>query len=322
MLENEMLQLAKRHWPDIIFKTIQFNNDGWDNTVLIINNAIVFRFPKSKDLMRRIADEVVILKQLALKKTILQLPRYTPIYEEKRLIGVTYPFMKGQSLNRKTPPHFCERPENAQAIADFLTKCHSITRSSLKEAHLTTMHTLAYWQQLCASVRDEVFPLLAREQSAEMARIIYKFFQNYSLYSRPKVLIHGDLSASNILYDDDVQQLSGIIDFTDAQYGDPAFDFAGLYWQFGPEFTKNVLSFYTFKTIKDPEEPSIRKTNAKLSSSFSNQSDVSKEDLFTRIQSFYGLQPAFHELVYAVRNKQPIDPAIIQRFMTLSGFVK
>jgi aminoglycoside phosphotransferase (APT) family kinase protein len=48
----------------------------------------------------------------------------------------------------------------------------------------------------------------------------------------PRVLIHGDITEDHILLAPDGERLSGVIDFTDAAVGDPAFDFTFL-WAYG-----------------------------------------------------------------------------------------
>ena len=42
-------------------------------------------------------------------------------------------------------------------------------------------------------------------------------------------LIHGDLSSENILFDPRTHRLTGILDWSYAQVGDPALDFSHLY---------------------------------------------------------------------------------------------
>ncbi|WP_304458593.1 aminoglycoside phosphotransferase family protein [Alicyclobacillus sendaiensis] len=60
----------------------------------------------------------------------------------------------------------------------------------------------------------------------------------------PRALLHGDLTHAHILYHPCVTEAIGIIDFGDVQFGDPAYDFAGLYWDYGPAFVQNVLDHY------------------------------------------------------------------------------
>lgn len=100
------------------------------------------------------------------------------------------------------------------------------------------------------------------------------------------------MTTSNIIYSKDKGCVNGIIDFTDAQIGDPAFDFAGVYWTFGLDFTKDVLHWY-------------------------NGYETS-ESLLKRVKTFYGLQPVFHELLYAIENNQEIKwKSALERFSTL-----
>ncbi|WP_375137316.1 phosphotransferase [Cytobacillus oceanisediminis] len=108
-----------------------------------------------------------------------------------------------------------------------------------------------------------------------------------------KVIIHGDLTTANILFNQEKGLVNGIIDFTDAQIGDPAFDFAGLYWSFGPDFTKDVLSYYKAED---------------------------KESIFKRVQSFYGLQPIFHNLIFAVKENLDVNwETAFERFSYLNS---
>jgi aminoglycoside phosphotransferase (APT) family kinase protein len=53
-------------------------------------------------------------------------------------------------------------------------------------------------------------------------------------------VIHRDFSEDHILLDPVSQRLAGVIDFTDASLGDPAFDFAFL-WSYGPEAPARAL---------------------------------------------------------------------------------
>lgn len=295
MLKEEMIKLARHSFPDLKIKEIQFKNNGWDNDILIINKQIVFRFPKNNKLLVQINDEIKILQQLALKKPLLQVPRYSAVYEKNIFRAVTYSFLMGESLDESLLTNLSSNPDNAMLIGDFLTKLHSINLSVFKGTKLHTIHKLSYWEMLYSSVKNKVFPLLNRDQQNEINEVFVTFLKRCSTLTYKKVLIHGDLSASNMVFDKNNNRISGVIDFTDAQIGDPAFDFAGLYWNFGPKFMKKVLSFYA--------------------------SNESKDYIFKRVSTFYGLQPVFHELLYAVKNNQSFDSRMLQRFSELRNMV-
>ena len=281
MIENETFTIIKSLFPHLEINKVQINNHGWDNDILIVNDEIVFRFPKTEQLLTNVLDEIHILDLLAMKAPIIKIPKYEPVFNDLKLIGVTYTFLKGRSLNEYADCNLIDNPQNAKLIGDFLTKLHSIDRLALKETNLKTKHTLNYWERLYTSMKSDVFPFLNGYQQNEINEVFIPFINNYSNISYKKTLIHGDLTASNIIYNQTRNQIEGIIDFTDAQFGDQAFDFAGLYWSFGSDFTKEVLSMY--------------------------QHSECVESIFHRVSSFYGLQPVFHELLYAVKNKQKIN---------------
>lgn len=289
MRKEEMICFVRRTMPKLTIDTCDVKTTGWDNDILIIDRQQVVRFPKTTQIMEQVKNECVLLNQLILTKPVLQIPRYEPIYERGVLRAVTYPFLGGESLNEH-PVDIRKNAENARLLGDFQMKLHQIKGSSLP-----TRHTFRYWQSLFELLRKKVFMFLNDEEQKAIEEVFTHFLNGYPALSFKKVPIHGDLSASNILFDSAENRISGIIDFTDAQMGDPAFDFAGIYWNYGPEYTKEVLSFY--------------------------QIDDSIEAIFDRISTFYGLQPVFHELLHSVGNNEPIDHAQLKRFMELKQMI-
>jgi aminoglycoside phosphotransferase (APT) family kinase protein len=61
---------------------------------------------------------------------------------------------------------------------------------------------------------------------------------------RPPRLFHADFSAEHILLSSDRRQVVGVIDWTDAEIGDPAFDFGYLWvWQGEPLVTEVIRHY-------------------------------------------------------------------------------
>ena len=292
MKADPLIELVKKVYPEIKINQVKTKTNGWDNDILILNNEVVFRFPKSKEVASKVKDEVVLVSQLALKNPLLQFPRYEPVYLNGEFKGVKYDYLEGESLSEVQINHSLPL-QNAELIGDFLTKLHSIDLSTLKETKIEPSHTKEYWENLYNLVETSVFPNLKRSQKAEITNLFRDFFCDSMFSADNKVLIHGDLTTSNILFQKEKGLVSGIIDFTDAQIGDPAFDFAGLYWSFGPDFTTEVLSHYQA---------------------------ADKESIFDRVQSFYGLQPVFHNLLYAIKENQHVDwETALDRFSYLNS---
>lgn len=297
MTEEEMLVFAKNNSPDLLINSVQTNSNGWDNDILILNEKLVFRFPKSNAVLSKIVDEGKILENLKGKKPLLLIPNYEYLYENRELRGVKYSFLEGISLSELPVNNLRDNPFNAQGIGDFLSKLHRIDITDLNHSNIGTIHSLKYWESLHKKVVIKLFPFLISKQQKEINEVFNRFLNEFSSFTNEKTIIHGDLTASNIIYSQEKESINGIIDFTDAQIGDPAFDFAGLYWAFGMDFTKDVLGWYT--NIEN------------------------KEFLLDRVKKFYGLQPVFHELLYAIENDQKINwKTALNKFSALNQLAK
>ncbi|MFP7443139.1 aminoglycoside phosphotransferase family protein [Bacillus infantis] len=294
--KEEYLEFISDEYPDLKIKKFQANEKGWDNDIVIINESLVFRFPKSEDVILKVEAEGKLLHLLKKKHPILQLPDYEYLYQNQMLKCVRYDYLEGRMLGDISMDSFKNNQENARLLGDFLTKLHSIDPAEADTMNLKTLHTLEYWEALHSSVREEILPYLKDREKDLINGIFRDFLEEFPGYSIKKSIIHGDLTASNIIYSEKKGRISAVIDFTDAQLGDPAFDFAGIYWAYGENFTREVLSWY--------------------------QTDESADALFKRVQSFYGLQPIFHDLLYDVRNgKKPDWKAGLGKFGALVSLV-
>lgn len=294
---SELYTLVNKLLPNITVDNIQINDRGWDNDIIIINNDIVLRLPKSEELLSKILDEVKLLNCLRRKHPLLKVPDYRLVYIKDKIKGVKYTFIEGKSLTECGIHNLSNNSKNAKLIGDFLSKLHSINPSELKDSNVQQIHTLNYWENLFLLTKKNIFPYLNSEQKNEITEFFTEFIYSYPSLSYKNCIIHGDLTASNIIYNEGKELVDGIIDFTDSQIGDPAFDFAGLYWTYGPKFTKEVLSFYDTSETKDT--------------------------IYSRVSNFYGLQPVFHELIYDIKNRQSINwDSTIGKFLKLKNSIE
>ena len=282
---EQMLHFVNETIPSNQIHSVETNSKGWDNDILIINKEAVFRFPKTGEIAAKVVEEATLLKQLAAKKPLLAIPIYELIHVNGKLVGVKYPYIEGVSLEEFIPPTH----QSSMLLGDFLTKLHSLRKSDLP--NLKVNHTKEYWNELYLKVQTLLFPHLGTAQRTAVLGFFEEFLNDYEGDSVNRAVIHGDLTTANMLYEPETGLVSGIIDFTDAQWGDAAFDFAGLYWAYGPDVTKEVLPYYNAEN---------------------------KEYIFKRVEDFYGLQPIFHELIYAVKENHHVDwNKALDRFLYL-----
>jgi aminoglycoside 2''-phosphotransferase len=97
---------------------------------------------------------------------------------------------------------------------------------------------------LYARIRDKLFPHMRREACAWVSRHFETFLGQVSNFGYVPVLKHGDFGPSNILFNGHKRELAGVIDFSGAGMGDPAYDFAGLLSGYGENFVKLCTHFY------------------------------------------------------------------------------
>ncbi|MGY0694427.1 aminoglycoside phosphotransferase family protein [Virgibacillus sp. FSP13] len=279
MTEKEMINFIKNAIPELKINHIQFNQTGWDNDIIVINEDIVFRFPKNNDIARKVQSEAKLMTELNRVKSAVAVPNYKTLYDDRnQLKCVYYKYIHGTSLKEYGPRNLQNKTKNAKVIGEFLSELHCVKN---KVGNFQSVQIYDYWNDLYTSVKEDIFPFLNKIQQQEIHQTFSGFIDLYPKQLFQKSIIHGDLGASNIIYDNQKGLINGIIDFTDAQLGDPAFDFAGFYWDIGPTFTRNVLSYY-------------------------NGSE-SVESLYDRVKNFYGLQPVFHELLHAVHNEEAVN---------------
>ncbi len=251
LFKNLSTELCKyaiiRCFPQITVTTIQQNDEGWDNCVFIINNEIIFRFPRDPEAARRLDLERRLLPELQ-KVTNIPIPQFEFVSSDcpeiKRLF-VGYRMIKGVPL---TPALLRQLHSEAliqkiaAQIAEFLSSLHSFPVEKALELGVSSNQKkeriLTFYQE----IKRKVFPFL-KHQEQEWTRNLFKsFLNNEQFFQYSPVLLHGDFSSDHILFDKDQEKI-GIIDFGDISIGDPACDFPCLV-DYGTMFVQWVLAKY------------------------------------------------------------------------------
>lgn len=219
----------------------------------------MFRFPKREEVEERVKREARLLTYLSIQNQSLPLPIYQLHYEAEQLLCVSYAYLEGSPLRT-------EQSEIANVLGAFLSELHGMDITTAEAMGFTYERNGVYWERFYGELKSKLYPYFSQKQQDFVDRI-FKTFLEKDGQKHSKKLIHGDLTGSNLLYDQERDRLTGIIDFTDAMIGDPAIDFAGFYWDFGPEFTRLVLDHY--------------------------EGDEEREVIYQRVEQFYGIQPLF-----------------------------
>jgi aminoglycoside 2''-phosphotransferase len=248
MATQRYVQAIQTIYPDFQIRTVKCLNLGQNNDVLLINEDLIFRFPKYEDGMYKLQSEVRILKAIR-DRVSIRVPH--PIYEhfDSNQLGrvfVGYKKIPGEPLWRSSI-HQTNVYKLAKQLSRFLEELHIISPVvSVGER----VDGYAKWSNLYDRIKIKLFPYMRKDAKKWVETHFDTFLSNTKNFAVNPVLIHGDFGATNILYDSKSDSITGIIDFGSAGLGDPAIDYASLSASYGDSFfhllfeqNKNILQY-------------------------------------------------------------------------------
>lgn len=206
--------------------------DGQFNDIMIVNDELIFRFPRTTHEAKILIHEVTVLGKIQNATT---LPVPNPIYVQtgrevanENFMG--YRMIPGEPLLR-TVMHTIQDDaaldRMAAQLVKFMQELHSISSEKIG-LPLPLSDTRDEWQTMYQQFRDKLFPFIRPDVREEVAHNFETFLDNPRHFSYTPVLRHGDFGGSNILYDPKAQEITGVIDFSFAGLGDPALDVAAI----------------------------------------------------------------------------------------------
>ena len=235
LIETQFSHLAPIH--------ITNRAQGWDNEALEINGQWIFRFPKRADSAADMERELRLLPQIASR-----LPLPIPRYEFFGQATAKFPYLfAGYHRLDGVPASHAEvgDTENVAAqLGAFLSALHAIDWNEFAGIEISSENDTyhAYWPAVEAELASLTRYL--GERQIEKYRAFLREQKRGFAFANWRVLLHADLRDEHILLAPDGSHVAGIIDWTDAAWGDAAHDFAGIWeWQ-GEAFARRVHAFY------------------------------------------------------------------------------
>ncbi len=245
-----MIQVQAIHsaYPHLCIETVRpFGDEGQFNNLLIVNERLIFRFPKYVHGIETLRRETYILKRIRGRTT---LPVPNPIFShfDPPILGqvfMGYPRLPGEPLFREILQLIEDETtleRLAQQLANFMLELHHIP-IELFGQRLPGEDGLQEWQDLYQAVRADLFRFIPPEDQAWTCQHFERFIQDENLHRYTPCLRHDDFGSSNILYDRQSGRITGVIDFGFAGLGDPALDLAAIS-TFGPAFFARICRYY------------------------------------------------------------------------------
>lgn len=234
-------------YPGLEITSAVPDETGQFNFVLLVNDTLIFRFP-------RYAEGIAVLEREAafLDAVCYQLPLPVPMFTYRSLDGaapgrafVGYRrlpgvLLRGDTLNSiqsgRTRHHL------AVQMAGFMDALHHIPPSAVK-IDLPLTGRRADWEKMYNAIRTLLFSYMRPDAREWVTGHFETFLGDAALNEFKPCLIHGDFGPGNILYDAESHNLCGVIDFGFAALGDPAKDIASASC-FGEDFLESIATNY------------------------------------------------------------------------------
>ncbi len=230
--------------PTLQIDDLRLNSEGMANTVVIVNNELCFRFPKT-DSARRLQDYEVKLLEVVRRYVTLAVPTVELHTDEFAM----YRYLPGRPLYRHELLRLSPALQAgyAEQLANFLQQLHSIPLHELPAAPWAAPTTSRQQRYLHmkAEIEQTLFGLLWADQRAWINDLFAPLEQGaLNVDDYASACIHADLAAYHILHQPSAYELSGVLDFGTAGVGDPASDFALLINVYGEQWLQRIGRFY------------------------------------------------------------------------------
>ena len=230
--------------PQIKIESIKLNQEGLMNDIVIVNDDMVFRFPKHEYSSKHLKNETRILRLLQ-KYISLEIP--SPLYEIDDALA--YRFIPGEALRRDLLMRLSEDDQKAigDQLAQFFKELHGIPINEISDFEFPVADALMKydgWVNAYQRIREKVFPLLlphSRDWVEEHFETYLAYKGNFEYELK---MADTDIPPYHILFDREKKRINGVIDFGCAGLGDPAIDFGVIIYHYGESFLERFYNIY------------------------------------------------------------------------------
>ena len=227
-------RLIAGQFRELELGSIRLVGEGWDNTVWLVDELWVFRFPRRTIAVPAVERQVAVLPRLA---PLLPLPIPTPTFVGRPADGYPWPFFGVPFLHGREAPDAAladaPRARLARALGTFLRALHHVdigVAGGVLPVDPMRRGDLGYRVPRTLERLTEVERLGIWRPHARVRRLLE---DARDVPARDALaVVHGDLHVRHLLVDDRARP-AGIIDWDDLCLADPAIDLP-LFWSFLP----------------------------------------------------------------------------------------
>lgn len=259
--QPDYIDIVHRMFPGEKFKTTSRIEFGWTSSIILLDRKYVVKIPRTDWAALGVEKEMAVTGYLD-GHIPVKVPHYIGSIRENALKAASYEFLGGLLFtNQPVDPaadsvkadHYING-ENSKSIAhqigEILSAIHSVDIASLAEppnryVSETWDEKIGDWLGRCRKISSMFFTGIEVSKCENFLEPLEDRFSKFKFRER---FIHGDFGGWNMLFDPVKAKITGLLDWADSRYGDPAKDFTELIYDFGPEFTMEVKKHYKYET--------------------------------------------------------------------------
>ena len=224
--QEAYLHRIQEAYPNLDVASVEFNTQGQNSNVAVINKEFIFRFPKYSHAVEKLKTEMAILKSIQGSVT---LPVPDPVFINLGQEGlgeafVGYRLIPGEPLWRETF-RMIESKDVVRRLADqvsaFLEALHSVAVEEVLGFELPVHDTHEESAGIYARIQEKLFGYMRPDAREWVTGHFEGFLNDANSFEYEPVLKHGDFGPSNILFDKEKQTITGVIDFGSSGMGAP-----------------------------------------------------------------------------------------------------
>lgn len=230
------IEKIKQVFPHDIAE-IFVHDRGDDFLVIEINDAWMFRFPRQEFSRKAFAVEKAFLSKF---NPISPLPVPNYLYAGNGFGG--YRKIRGSSLSIELFQNLSGSSQEriAQQLGQFLSTIHNFPIDEAKRIGLIEDWN-GWYVKIIQKYRESVAPML----SPSARKNTLQFIERMLAEPFEARVLHGDFALEDhVFFDEQRQELSGVIDFADVTLNDPAHDFQNIVEYGGEGFYNVVMKHY------------------------------------------------------------------------------
>lgn len=227
--------------PDLRDAPLRRLGAGLENVALLLDEVWVLRFPQNEEAAESVLRESRLLPELDPTLPI-EIPRFSFMAPNPLGLGVFcgYRLVPGESLSPREwrVRGLTRGPGVVRQIAEVLDALHAFPVERARDLKVPEWDLRGDFTDGLDQLRAEVVPLLTDREAATLLDAWARYLAEDRNFAYSPTFTHADVCVEHLLVGGD--EISGLIDFGDAEIGDPDYDLSYLWAQAGPEFVRRV----------------------------------------------------------------------------------